>query len=519
MQAQKSLSHDALSTGVALNCWTWGAEKPGPVRTQSVVNYPLGYSPDDKQLLFSAFGSKRINLVERPGTQIRHLAGEMPTAAVWLNTNSFVMHSETGLRRVVIHPSSFESKSLNLGEKILGIAAMSDGKIAILGESMLFTVELETGARHTLFSFSNQLSESQWLQYSLEKNEFLFCAWDDGNWRHLYRLQWSGQDWRLNQVTFDSEHTYNARWIQKGKGIAYICNHTNSFSLIVQPDDPTARTNLFVKGHIYGYTVSNDGEKLYAIASVDVEPLGVWEYNIRKKNLRRVTPATKFSATEFIPRSKHWAKSRDGIDIEYYTVPPRNLQKNKKYPVIIYIPVYGNQACKVWDAFSQFFGNIGVYHVAVNYRSSDGYGRKFSNQDDRLAFNDIIAVYDEITRDPTVDKSRVFLMGFCGAPKIANDSIVQYPDHWAGTISIRGIPPEQNPIVSQHMRVFYFIPDIEGFVSKSSIDEFENWMNERQVSGTVIDSSQLVGAKNARALGNTEIDRKTLVLLSQFIFN
>ena len=157
---------------------------------------------------------------------------------------------------------------------------LSEAEFGFVSEQELWSFNLAAGQASQLTT--NLSKDYLWLNYSKENEAFLYCSEDDSEWRHLYRLDHGPQGWRkLTQLTFGPEHTYNGQWIQGGTGFAYVGNLTNHFYLAVRPSEAQRGTNLFWGGYVNSYKVAEDGNRIFAVASVGPEPSGLWEYRHR----------------------------------------------------------------------------------------------------------------------------------------------------------------------------------------------------------------------------------------------
>ncbi|MGI8965559.1 MAG: hypothetical protein ACR2H1_05650, partial [Limisphaerales bacterium] len=351
------------------------------------------YSPDGRYLLFRDLNkgvSERLVLRDRiNGTliPIQENKGNL-TQILWLTTNTLAVAykkgEETFICRIALTNQQQVVQRVKNKNWVAALTGFSSNAVAYIDFGNIWKLDFDTEERTQLSKLtkadmkSNKgakkllASDFMWLNYQPGNDRFLFCSSDESNGRHLFHFDPSSN--QVEQLIFDNEHSYNGKWIQKGKGFAYVGNLTNHFYLAIRPDNANVSTNLFFGGHVYGFTVSSDGSKIFAAASMKKEPPEIWEYDIESRELRQITHRAKLKAAQIIPRQEQWVASFDGLKIPSFVLPPRDLDKRKKYPAVISTPPDGNQFYDAWENYSQFLGNIGCYHFAVNHRGIDGYG-------------------------------------------------------------------------------------------------------------------------------------------------
>jgi dipeptidyl aminopeptidase/acylaminoacyl peptidase len=484
-----------------------------------------GYSSDGRYLLFSADLYHHIMVMDCADSSIKSVIdGDLMQNTTWLSSNSFCFnYGHTNFGEVVSFTSDkVVTNRIETGSEIYCITPIGSNHILYLAKKNIWLLDVDTGQQRELTPPANRIIHGwslndthvpRWLNYSPELNEFLVCSWDPSDYRHLYKLTYSTNCLIFNQQTDGNEHTYNGQWIQKSKGFAFVGNQTNHFYLAVRPADRDQNTNLFVGGHVYGYTVSQDGDKIYAIASARTEPLGMWEYTISTRELRYIGGRAKLSQAETISAEERWVFSSDGTNVPYYVRAPKNLDTKKLYPAVIFLPVPHMQCFSAWEMFSQFFANAGVFHIAINHRGVDGYGKAYRRVGVVDADKDVDAVYEEIVKNPNIDKSRVFLMSFSQAGYVVNRTIVDFPGRWAGVINLSGEPPPLDEIERQGIRVFLFVGDRDAMNETQAVSNFEKAAKSNGVPITAMHDKQ-----TQHDIDDSDVDRQLLLRLSDFIF-
>jgi predicted esterase len=484
-----------------------------------------GYSPDGKFLLFSDFqrpGHNRLMKLNRLGALANDCSEGTFADVAWVDNERlcFTDEKRTNAQILTIESHSIVTNLIDLGQNVYGVDVSRSNTLTLISDSGVSLLSLPSASRQMLLENTNEGGPfwnagfpPMWLRYCADNSQYLFCSWDKSNWRRLYRLKACEGGWSTVRVSDTNDHCYNGQWIQRGNGFAYVGNQTNHLFLAVRPEKPTDSTNLFIGGHVYGYTVSRDGDKIYAIASTGSEPLGVWEYAICEHQLRYVGGRAGFSTAVPVRREQYWVESLDGTKIPYYVSQPKDFNRKFKYPAIIGAPPRGLQFFQAWEMFSQFFANIGVFHIAVNHRGVDGYGRDYSQLNTASADLDIEAVYQEVIKNPNIDRQRVFLMAHSGGTSVISRTVKDFPGQWAGAIVFSGDLPSREEIQKQRLRVFAFVGDLDFASTKNEVNRLQRWAEINHIPFTAFHAPH-----THHVVTDTDIDRQSYLALADFIF-
>jgi len=488
------------------------------------------WSPDDRHLLLrdlddddsltlynSHDGTFRRAIPEESANGERvawlYTAGQV----AWLTTNSYAyIANAAGAAELVVATLDGNQKILRTVSKPAGrelLAQMSDKKLAFVANGEVWAFDL---ANSEATQITTNLSKQYlWLRYSKENDAFLYCSEDESEWRHLFRLNVRPDtSAKRTQLTFGPEHTYNGQWIQNGRGFAYVGSLTNHFYLAVRPEDAGGNTNLFSGGYLYGYRVSADGQKIFAVASIHTEPCGSWEYEIATKKLRCLIPGTDapFIVSKIIPETERWQESLGGLRIPYFRLEPRNFKSQMRYPLVIAVPHANDMFEPHWEKYSQFLANIGVFHLAVNHRGADGYGKTF-REDREDADKDILAVRKAALRGGNIDEKRIFLMAHSGGSVLVNKLAAEHPGLWAGIILFGpGMSvPERKPVELPRYFIFMGEKDSADLVQRAR--SFERWARTNGVKLTA-----MYDPNTFHFITDVNVDRRVGITLAEFIF-
>ena len=189
---------------------------------------------------------------------------------------------------------------------------------------------------------------------------------------------------------------------------------------------------------------TRDGSKLLYYHDGADAPSDVWAYDIASKQSQQVTHslvAGLRSADMVEPYLVHYP-SRDGK----WTIPalvyvPNNIQRNGKYPAIVYI--HGGPAAQTVNSFNRFIQyivNQGYLVIAPNYRGSTGYGKAFNDANLGDAgggeLHDVLNAAEWIKKSGLVDPKKLIVMGGSYGGYLSMMAVTKAPDMWAAGVPI-----------------------------------------------------------------------------------
>ena len=205
---------------------------------------------------------------------------------------------------------------------------------------------------------------------------------------------------------------------------------------------PIARGANFLGGHPTAFTT--DGARLLYYHNGSNAPTDVWVYDIASKQSQQITHSLVGglrSADMVEPYLVHYP-SRDGKwTISAFAYIPNNIQRNAKFPAIIYI--HGGPASQSVDSFNRFIQyivNQGYVVIAPNYRGSTGYGKAFvdANMGDAggQELNDVLDAAEWIKKSSFVDPKKLIVMGASYGGYLSMMAVTKAPEIWAAGVPI-----------------------------------------------------------------------------------
>jgi hypothetical protein len=428
-------------------------------------NYMFGWSPDDRHLVLphrvavNAHNHANHELTicdPRPGSSPQSLAlPEEIHEIIWVNTNSLAAVVHSGAFYLVnlateapASPAGGKSAKKSAG-KSAGKAAvklelppldkslrhwltrMSDHSLAYINDGNLWTLDISTGKARQLTQLTGATLE--WLDYNPDSGEFLFNLSDVNRSEVLYSLDPNLRSNNLTPVTMrnpstngDSRipltHVLKAQWVLEGEGIVFVKE-----SLFVEAKDAALSTNLFADGYVQSYSVAPGQNKIYALAAVGAEPMGIWEYDIGRRELRNVVAGAdqppRIARTIPIANKRGGGKNGKG-EIICEFLPPANLVAAKKYPAIIC-----SRGGEYWTPDTQLFANAGIFYIHVPTSSN------VTNADNlSMEAREMLTAYYTLLNNPNVDPRRIYMMGASHRTEDMTELLTYNPSLWRGAI-------------------------------------------------------------------------------------
>jgi hypothetical protein len=273
----------------------------------------------------------------------------MESEAIWINDNQLVFLSrslkETGTvaARWVINP---ESGSLRRCEDVPGlqnipelldpanaIVRLKDNTVLVVREDQVSTLDIvEPKLTRWADWLRGKADGLEWIRPDSAGREVLFCAKSSGSTnRNVFRV--SMESGSLQRLT--DEHSYNGKWIEGGRGFAYVGNTNNCFYLAVRPAATKAVTNLFTSGWVRSYWPNPAGTAIYAEASLDAGPCGLWKYELATQQLRQLRDRSSSETLPLVRRAgdshlfflrDEWGESANGPDGDCYSATIGSMQ-------------------------------------------------------------------------------------------------------------------------------------------------------------------------------------------------
>lgn len=321
----------------------------------------------------------------------------------------------------------------------------------------------------------------------------IFFLTDVDGYNHLYALplakgqgkpkQLTKGEWEILGLRGPGDSTLTVS--PKTKEIFFTSTQKNPYERQVykmaEKGGPITQLTTLAGSHLP--YLSPDASKIALIHSNDVTPIELYIIDTKAKSPeRRITdsPPKEFYEYKWIePRYVTFESHIDGVTLHGRLLEPPNLDKSKKYPVIIG-PVYSDTARNQWNGtygtLQQYLALEGQYiGLHIDIRGSSGYGVAFR---DRFKFDvtgidldDLHSGVKYLTTLPYVDPQRIGIWGSSYGGLLTVNSLFKKPgiykagvagapatNIWHATVSEKRLfgMPDKYPEYYRKGSAFYF---------------------------------------------------------------
>ena len=294
----------------------------------------------------------------------------------------------------------------------------------------LWTVNPSTGTKKELYDEKQktwiQLEDGYERLHFLSTNKNFILESDKTGWNHLYLYDMAGKE--INPITSGKFTVLNITQVDEKKGIVYFTARSR---------ENTARIDFYCVG-LNGKNLQRLTFGDYNNTNINLSPGGsyfITTYSNVATPSKMTLVSTKGKIIKDLGDSKDAAfdtynlaktdllrvKSDDGLyDLPMKVTWPANMDKNKKYPVLI--SIYGGpNAGTCWDAWSlngtqQFYAKEGLIQVVMDHRASGHFGKEGVNYMYRnlgyWEMKDYSTMVKWLIANGSADSSKICITGF-----------------------------------------------------------------------------------------------------------
>ena len=408
-------------------------------------DWVFGWSPDDVTLAYSwdytlnfvGTGSRQTDgKIDDITNRIQSFTWLTPTNCAFLDESQKLVFMQFTAGKWT-ETAVWQLSSTNGPAQTL--QAMGTNAVAWHTRNFLWQADVSSGEIHHLYSSARKTIGG--ISYSKDTGAFLVIEnTNRPTISSLVVLSPSADgSMRKNELTRKSSIN-SAQWLNKGQGYACVLGQGDTTILAFKNDHATAEDTLFTNGQVWSIFCDGENPRVYALADESSEPAGIWQCNGNSGDVRCVVSpwGNRDVAFHFQPALTEWARYKDDSGrnhaARFDLVAPVNFSPHKKYPLLI------GTASYEWTpiphcVYAQCLANSGAYVALVNYRWDN---RTAAGVD--VFTNNVLAVYDELAKNPNIDKSRVFLFGFSAGTEVVSKLVENYPGRWRGIMLLNPSP-------------------------------------------------------------------------------
>jgi hypothetical protein len=479
------------------------------------------WSPDDRFFIYSAEDLTVCAAASGKDVATFPTEGRDNVAGVlWLKSDQFVYVNKEGLLHWVQHrDGKWQQRQVWGGTRVgtQSLTALSKDTIAWQKGNRNWFLNLADNLSGILFDLKNGKLNS--FDYSPTTGQFLLDGSEKGN-DYLWQSKLTNGSIADLTVLAKEPSIHHAVWLNAKKGAcAFLSSdpqHPDWNLLMVKSDADNAPVQVTGAENISAVTVSPDRDKLMLVGVVSNElAAGIWNYSSSNRTLNSIVPCTdKPTPVAKSVEPMHGVLHVAGRSLDYYVYPPAGFDRHssKKYPVVLgntlyhaVDPVYQNQ--REGPTWAPALAQCGVYVVIIERPDF------WFNHIDQWPEN-ILAMYQKLTRDPTIDDHQVYLFATSAETPYLDRIAEKHPNLWAGLMVFNGSPPSLSHFVGDE-----FAPRLllTAGVYENREDSLTNYQKDALAHGIAADV--VIHPDSAHVLMGKEPLTQKSEAMNQFIFN
>lgn len=257
----------------------------------------------------------------------------------------------------------------------------------------IWTVNPATGIKKEIYDEKQktwiQLEDGYERLHFLPSGKNFILESDQTGWNHLYLYDMTGK--LINQITSGKFTVLNLTKVDEKKGIVYFTARSREntarmdfYSIGLNGKDLQRLT--FGEYNNTNINLSPDGSYFITTYSNVTTPTKITLINNKGKIIKEIGDAKgeAFAGYDLAATALLRVKSEDGLyELPMKVTWPVNMDKNKKYPVLI--SIYGGpNAGTCWDSWGlngnqQFYAKEGLIQVVMDHRASGHFGKEGVN--------------------------------------------------------------------------------------------------------------------------------------------
>jgi dipeptidyl aminopeptidase/acylaminoacyl peptidase len=232
---------------------------------------------------------------------------------------------------------------------LYNLMAISPHMVAWEQENEVWTHDLTTGAEAKIWAATNTLYG---FTYDDDTGDFLLnCSDENGPLSICFRPPrvWDKQGAVLSVTRNDNREKY-----------ADLSEDHGLYSFAIKSSTNSEPTHFIWEGMVEYYKLA--GDYLYFTGNLANGPPGIWQYNIKSKEVRCLDSALKanFKYTTMVTPEDGMGTNAGGKQINYHIWAPIHVSPGKKYPLII------GQTHYMWCSYQQVAANGGYYFASAD---------------------------------------------------------------------------------------------------------------------------------------------------------
>lgn len=323
----------------------------------------------------------------------------------------------------------------------------------------IILVNLETNQLDTIFVHS----DTAWVNtfsgfgFSSDSKTFAFTH-EMTNWNHIYQYQLSTK--KITQLTTGNYEVEKFEWHPKNPELIYMISTENSSSdrQLWQLNVNTGKREVLTIpiGMKSLSSVSGDGNFLAFTHSSLSEVGDLFVLDVKKKKTHRITSSMPNKLNDFIlnyPTEIKINNNEIGTSFATHVFYPQDYDKNKKYPVVIFVHgagylqnvmnTFGYGSYWREYLFNMYLAQQGYIVLNIDFSGSSGYGRenRISIYKDMggADWSDCVAAANYAVNELNGDANRIGIYGGSYGGFLTMMALFKSPDTFKAGAALRSV--------------------------------------------------------------------------------
>jgi hypothetical protein len=390
------------------------------------------------------------------------------------------------------------------------LATLSSNTVAWLDTNGICAMNMDS--KNVVILFQPQAKQISEFSYCQQTDEFLVTL-QENNGYSLWSLNLH-TDTTNNLVYQTSNQTIqDAQWVNNGKGYAYL----NGYSFlkrdtVILKADAVGEPVKLAQINTESFNVSSNGQQLFFVGTVGDNSWpwhGLWRYDVTGQNSTNAVllsePVPDYISYAYPCETTLRVESQSVV---CYIYKPVNFNRHKKYPLLLTdTPFHLNTFPTDFHGIAEMTANCGAYCVDIDRRW-------WFDQIQEWDTN-VLAVYNQLAADPSIDKSKIYLLADSAETEFLSKLVEEKPGPWKGVVFCNPIKLPNFSTMNLNQRPPKML--ISAGVDEGESERFKTFQQDARAHGIAVEIQEL--PNTGHEIVSTTAVQERLRAIEDFIFN
>ncbi|MGQ9617841.1 MAG: prolyl oligopeptidase family serine peptidase [Candidatus Aminicenantia bacterium] len=423
----------------------------------------IAWAPDGKKIAFTCFvpDEKQVLQVKLPKKPEKAKWGAPPVVIDRLSWRAdgigflpkgyehiFVIDAEVGGTPVQLTSGDYPHYDFSWssdGKTIYFSAIRKADYEYEFGDTEIYSVNLET---LEIKKLTERKGPDRTPLVSPDGKWIVYTGYDEKKYTYhisnIYLMDKSGGNKKILAENLPSS-PISLKWAYDSSGVYFLLQEKGESNIYFASIEGKIKKITSGVHFISSFSIAKDGQAGIVVSNF-YNPGYLATLNISKpQNIKKLVDVNEdvLKNVKLGEVEELWFKSSDGLDIQGWLIKPAELEKGKKYPMVLWI--HGGPWAMYSVAFNWEWQNFSAKGYAVLYtnpRGSTGYGQEFVNgiqySYPGKDYDDLMSGVDKAISKDFIDKENLFVCGGSGGG-VLTAWIVGHTDRFRAAVSMRPV--------------------------------------------------------------------------------